>query len=106
MSDLTGRAEELEREASDLRRENGWLKEIVMLKGAHFAASNIAHRDALTQAAALATGGYGSSIGGPSASGSRGDGYGEEASESESSDTDDKKSKHNGKGKKASTKTK
>lgn len=33
VSDLAGRAEELEREASELRRENGWLKEIVMLKG-------------------------------------------------------------------------
>nr|GAT47325.1 cytochrome C oxidase assembly protein COX19 [Mycena chlorophos] len=33
VSDLTGRAEELEREAADLRRENGWLKEIVMLRG-------------------------------------------------------------------------
>ncbi|KIM85481.1 hypothetical protein PILCRDRAFT_5774 [Piloderma croceum F 1598] len=33
VSDLTGRAEELEREATELRRENGWLKEIVMLKG-------------------------------------------------------------------------
>ncbi|EGO02805.1 hypothetical protein SERLA73DRAFT_176185 [Serpula lacrymans var. lacrymans S7.3] len=33
VSDLTGRAEELEREASELRRENGWLKEIVLLKG-------------------------------------------------------------------------
>jgi hypothetical protein len=33
ISDLTGRADELEREAADLRRENGWLKEIVMLKG-------------------------------------------------------------------------
>ena len=33
MSDLTGRAEELEREATELRRENGWLKEIVMMKG-------------------------------------------------------------------------
>lgn len=32
MSDLTGRVDELEQEASDLRRENGWLKEIVMLK--------------------------------------------------------------------------
>ncbi|KIY67450.1 hypothetical protein CYLTODRAFT_353220 [Cylindrobasidium torrendii FP15055 ss-10] len=32
VNDLTGRAEELEREASDLRRENGWLKEIIMLK--------------------------------------------------------------------------
>ncbi|KAJ6627308.1 hypothetical protein B0H10DRAFT_1996486 [Mycena sp. CBHHK59/15] len=37
VSDLTGRAEELEREASDLRRENGWLKEIVMLKGGRLA---------------------------------------------------------------------
>jgi hypothetical protein len=33
VSDLTGRAEELEREATELRRENGWLKEIVLLKG-------------------------------------------------------------------------
>ena len=32
MSDLTGRVDELEQEAADLRRENGWLKEIVMLK--------------------------------------------------------------------------
>ncbi|TBU39544.1 hypothetical protein BD309DRAFT_969453 [Dichomitus squalens] len=32
ISDLSGRVEELEREASELRRENGWLKEIVMLK--------------------------------------------------------------------------
>lgn len=32
VSDLTGRVEELEQEASDLRRENGWLKEIVTLK--------------------------------------------------------------------------
>ncbi|KAI0318985.1 hypothetical protein OF83DRAFT_876080 [Amylostereum chailletii] len=32
VSDLTGRVDELEQEASDLRRENGWLKEIVMLK--------------------------------------------------------------------------
>lgn len=30
---MTGRADELEREATELRRENGWLKEIVMLKG-------------------------------------------------------------------------
>lgn len=41
MSDLTGRAEELEREASDLRRENGWLKEIVMLKGSRLAGLNL-----------------------------------------------------------------
>ncbi|KAL4068262.1 hypothetical protein V8B97DRAFT_2008957 [Scleroderma yunnanense] len=32
VADLTGRTEELEREAADLRRENGWLKEIVLLK--------------------------------------------------------------------------
>ncbi|KII93718.1 hypothetical protein PLICRDRAFT_35940 [Plicaturopsis crispa FD-325 SS-3] len=44
VSDLTGRAEELEREAAELRRENGWLKEIVMLKGRNFA--NEASRDA------------------------------------------------------------
>jgi len=36
ISDLTGRAEDLEREAADLRRENGWLKEIVMLKHSRF----------------------------------------------------------------------
>lgn len=39
VSDLTGRAEELEKEVTDLRRENGWLKEIVMLKGSHYAAA-------------------------------------------------------------------
>jgi len=32
VSDLSGRVGELEQEASDLRRENGWLKEIVVLK--------------------------------------------------------------------------
>lgn len=32
VGDLTGRTEELEREAADLRRENGWLKEIILLK--------------------------------------------------------------------------
>ncbi|KAF5377643.1 hypothetical protein D9615_005121 [Tricholomella constricta] len=41
-SDLTGRAEDLEREAADLRRENGWLKEIVMLKGSRLAGMNLA----------------------------------------------------------------
>jgi hypothetical protein len=34
VSDLTSRAEELEREATDLRRENKWLKEIVIMKAA------------------------------------------------------------------------
>ena len=32
VSDLTGRVDELEQEASDLRKENTWLKEIVVLK--------------------------------------------------------------------------
>lgn len=40
VGDLTGRTEELEREANDLRRENAWLKEIVLLKGRNLAASN------------------------------------------------------------------
>ena len=37
ISDLSGRVEELEREAAELRRENGWLKEIVMLKSKRMA---------------------------------------------------------------------
>src|SRR5882762_57097 len=53
VSDLTGRAEELEREVGDLRQENGWLKEIVVLKGTQNVANN---RLALGQAAASATG--------------------------------------------------
>jgi len=48
VSDLTGRAEELEREVADLRRENGWLKEIIMLKGTRLGALNLTqHLDAL-----------------------------------------------------------
>jgi len=39
ITDLSGRVEELEREAAELRRENGWLKEIVMLKSKRFGAS-------------------------------------------------------------------
>ncbi|KAK7694266.1 hypothetical protein QCA50_001446 [Cerrena zonata] len=39
ISDLSGRVEELEREAAELRRENGWLKEIVMLKSKRFGGS-------------------------------------------------------------------
>ncbi|KAG6820751.1 hypothetical protein H0H93_012015 [Arthromyces matolae] len=42
VNDLTGRADDLEREAADLRRENGWLKEIVMLKGSRLAGANLA----------------------------------------------------------------
>ncbi|KAH7924018.1 hypothetical protein BV22DRAFT_1047799 [Leucogyrophana mollusca] len=48
VADLTGRTEELEREASELRRENGWLKEIVLLKGRGFGAfgsSNNSHAE-------------------------------------------------------------
>jgi len=33
LSDLNGRANDLEGEAAALRRENGWLREIIMLKG-------------------------------------------------------------------------
>lgn len=40
VSDLTGRAEELEREASELRKENVWLKEIVILKGRSLAGTS------------------------------------------------------------------
>ena len=32
ISELSGRAEELEKEAENLRRENGWLKEIVVMR--------------------------------------------------------------------------
>ena len=53
VSNLTGRAEELEREVGDLRQENGWLKEIVVLKGTQNVANN---RLALRQAVAFATG--------------------------------------------------
>jgi len=49
VSDLTGRAEELEREVGDLRRENGWLKEIVVLKGRQNIANNrLASKQAVT----------------------------------------------------------
>jgi hypothetical protein len=53
VSNLTGRAEELEREVGGLRQENGWLKEIVVLKGTQNVANN---RLALSQAVASATG--------------------------------------------------
>lgn len=32
MTSLSRQVDDLEREAADLRRENGWLKEIVMLR--------------------------------------------------------------------------
>ena len=38
--------EELEREAAELRRENGWLKEIVMLKSKRFGGQAPAELDA------------------------------------------------------------
>jgi hypothetical protein len=37
VTSLSRQVNELEREAADLRRENGWLKEIVMLKTRKFA---------------------------------------------------------------------
>ncbi|EIW80531.1 hypothetical protein CONPUDRAFT_57397, partial [Coniophora puteana RWD-64-598 SS2] len=33
VSDLAGRFDELEREATELRKENNWLKELVLLRG-------------------------------------------------------------------------
>ncbi len=38
--------EELEREAAELRRENGWLKEIVMLKSKRFGGQGSPEQDA------------------------------------------------------------
>jgi len=46
VADLTGRTEELEREATDLRRENAWLKEIVLLKGRNLSGLNFAQAPA------------------------------------------------------------
>lgn len=87
VSDLTGRAEELEREAGDLRRENGWLKEIVMLKGARFVTANVSNRMALNHAAALVAGGLpDSSSGGEGTSPQHYEGEDGEDEESESSD--------------------
>lgn len=42
VSDLTGRVGDLEQEAADLRRENGWLKEIVMLKSGRVSGGTLA----------------------------------------------------------------
>ena len=92
MTELTGRAEELEREASDLRRENGWLKEIVMLKGTRFAANNQAHRQALSQAAALAIAGGAASVDNTAI-------QEEPEEESDESGSDDQDPKGKGKGK-------
>jgi len=111
VSDLTGRAEELEREAADLRRENGWLKEIVMLKGARYAASSMANNEAFAQAAALAaseqritaapsTGGASSSTSMMQEEGSSG------SEESESSDEEERSPGNKGKGKQAASKRK
>jgi hypothetical protein len=103
VSDLSGRAEELEREVSDLRRENGWLKEIVMLKGTRFAATNMSHRAALNQAAALALGSQ--QPGGPAASSSQsfaegsGRRHTEELSEEESESSDEEDAPPTTKGK-------
>lgn len=89
VSDLTGRAEELEREVTDLRRENGWLKEIVMLKGTRFTSANLSQR--------LAS----SSGDGPGQSGSSS--RAEDVSEfSSSSDEEQDSKKKKGKGKKPS----
>ncbi|KAJ7293195.1 hypothetical protein C8J57DRAFT_18852 [Mycena rebaudengoi] len=73
VSDLTGRAEDLEREASDLRRENGWLKEIVMLKGGRLSGVNFS----------------GMNLGYPEQSGRSGGQPGSKKSEEEADQADD-----------------
>ncbi|TEB35106.1 hypothetical protein FA13DRAFT_1707240 [Coprinellus micaceus] len=80
VSDLTGRAEELEKEVADLRRENGWLKEIVMLKGTRIASANMAHPAAMVGP----QGGGSANL--PSGSSS---GQNDEESEEESDSSDD-----------------
>ena len=85
VSDLTGRAEELEKEVADLRRENGWLKEIVMLKGTRIASANMAHRMALNQAAAM----VGPQGGSANLPGGSSFGQNDEESEEESDSSDD-----------------
>lgn len=103
MSDLTGRAEELEREVADLRRENGWLKEIVMLKGTRFAASNMSSAEALSQVAALATNGPYSTGSQSSSSSTKPTEVAQDKEHSDSSDEpseDEESVKSKGKGKK------
>ncbi|EAU93186.2 hypothetical protein CC1G_13211 [Coprinopsis cinerea okayama7 len=101
VSDLTGRAEELEREVADLRRENGWLKEIVMLKGTRFAAQ----RMALNQAAALAANGQLGPEGASSVTNGEGSYYhGDDGDEDSGSSDDDNERTSKGKGKAGSSK--
>ncbi|RDB28703.1 hypothetical protein Hypma_015195 [Hypsizygus marmoreus] len=90
VSDLTGRAEDLEREAADLRRENGWLKEIVMLKGSRLAGVNLSAQLESSQRA-----GEGSSQ--PAASGSK---QTEPGSDDASSEEEAKAAKKKGKSRK------
>ena len=52
ISDLSSRVQELEVEAAELRRENGWLKEIVMLKSKQNAQAAAAAGEAGTSASA------------------------------------------------------
>lgn len=54
ISDLSSRVQELEMEAAELRRENGWLKEIVMLKSKQNAQAAVAG-EAGTSASASAS---------------------------------------------------
>lgn len=52
ISDLSSRVQELEVEAAELRRENGWLKEIVMLKSKQNAQASATAGEAGTSASA------------------------------------------------------
>ncbi|KAJ6574718.1 hypothetical protein B0H19DRAFT_1125440 [Mycena capillaripes] len=93
VSDLTGRAEELEREASDLRRENGWLKEIVMLKGGRLAGIDLSGNMGYPDARGQSSGQRGNRRG----SGER-DGSDSEQSEEDRAQGSGGKSKGKGKG--------
>ncbi|KAI5829689.1 hypothetical protein K523DRAFT_416544 [Schizophyllum commune Tattone D] len=57
VADLTGRAEELEKEAADLRRENGWLREIVTMKSTRMQQLREAHAGPSTEAGGSADAG-------------------------------------------------
>ncbi|KAL0576571.1 hypothetical protein V5O48_005403 [Marasmius crinis-equi] len=99
VSELSGRADTLEREAADLRRENGWLKEIVMLKGSRMAGIDISPHT-------LPNMGQGSSSSGGPAGSSSADVAREEseAEEDEEDSSDDYQPEGKGKAKRRSRK--
>ena len=87
IGDLSGRVEELEREASELRRENGWLKEIVMLKSKRLAGI-VPELEPSPSGSGSGSGGGGGSAG-PSGSGSGGPRVEKTPEEEESDESDE-----------------